>query len=60
MWIPVTERRPNEDQWALVYGPAGTVPHMDIAQFDGLGWWTATDGHVQEFTHWMPLPEPPK
>lgn len=63
LWIPVTERLPEERQAVLCIGSKGgmfisncwrisnTAPGGKI-WINGQGWRT--------FTHWMPLPEPPK
>ena len=71
-WIPVTERLPEFDLKVLVYG--GDRPVMDYGRLKkspcvytgrigGLdeGWFTWDESaYIENVTHWMPLPEPPK
>ena len=71
-WIPVTERLPEFDLKVLVYG--GDRPVMDYGRLKkspcvytgrigGLdeGWLTWDESaYIENVTHWMPLPEPPK
>jgi hypothetical protein len=54
-WIPVEERLPEQDTLVLV-GGYGEVASGFYHEKHGL-WIT----HAEiDFTHWMPLPEPPK
>lgn len=61
-WIPITDKMPEENQWAFFYfglqkpmvGIYKTNTFLCIE--DGEFWSVKND----EITHWMPLPEPPK
>lgn len=56
-WIPVTERVPTEED----ANPNESV--LAINKDDGFArsWiWDIVARWPQEFTHWMPLPQPPK
>ena len=59
LWIPVTERLPEERCDYLVFAVGGAwrqISSIEIAYWDGDRF------RVQSFnavTHWMPLPEPP-
>ena len=54
-WIPVTDRLPEIGQRILVYCESKTIrKHVTSCTYMG-----DYLGHKQ-FTHWMPLPEPPK
>ena len=60
-WIPVTERLPDAGTNCLCF----TGSTMQIAMYEGnYRWWTHYHSHTVTgknwFTHWMPLPEPPK
>lgn len=61
-WIPVTEWLPDKQGFYLVASKYGTVGKElfhrigdDNAPYFGCKW--VQKGH---YTHWMPLPEPPK
>jgi hypothetical protein len=56
-WIPVTERLPEYEQQVLTYrGESGiSIERM----FPGACWDFDYD-FIDDVTHWMPLPEPPK
>ena len=61
-WIPVGERLPNKWGSAIVYRKG---EHYSMLRYTpALGWhfydseWG--DVTVDDVTHWMPLPEPPK
>lgn len=59
-WIPVSERLPENDQYALCLFTDGSYHvfqwnYIDWMWNDGCEWWQEKD-----VTHWMPLPEPPK
>ena len=60
-WIPVTERLPESEKCVLVRSKNGGVAEgkynarlKEWTQFR----WTVTE--LQDVTHWMPLPTPPK
>ena len=56
-WIPVTERLPKRED-ANLYESV-----LAINKEDGVprSWiWDIVVDYPKEFTHWMPLPEPPK
>ena len=60
-WISVKDRLPRERQRVLGY--MGSC--SQIAVYEGNDtWWTDYHGHSVTgknlFTHWMPLPNPPK
>lgn len=59
-WISLAERLPDIDVDVLVYDAA--TGHMYTAAFDGVHWHLAAGWLLDsdDFTHWMPLPEPPK
>ena len=64
-WIPVTERLPDSDtEYVLCCGSKGGmfVGWAAIKSYDGSGKCTGfqNSGKGRNFTHWMPLPEPPK
>ena len=60
-WIPVTEMLPDSEKCVLVYSQDGGVAEgkynarfKEWVQFR----WNVTE--LNNVTHWMPLPEPPK
>ena len=59
-WISVNERFPCVDTTVLAYDAVKGGTHT--ATFDGMLW--HLDGgwllDADDFTHWMPLPQPPK
>lgn len=62
-WIPVTERLPENDQWALCIMKDKNFGTFRVFQWNYIDWqWN--DGNEwfdeEDVTHWMPLPEPPK
>jgi hypothetical protein len=65
-WISVEERLP--DKWGkyLAYRKCHFAPHVDIIRYDtNRSVWCFFDNEwgdceVNDITHWMPLPEPPK
>ena len=63
-WIPVSERMPNHFGDFLVAVKEGTGQrYSDHASYDPYQqkWRTGLMlGRMDEVTHWMPLPEPPK
>jgi hypothetical protein len=54
-WISVEERLPEKAGRYLVYGVIGGQPLVCGAHYDKYNGFGDDD-----FTHWMPLPEPPK
>ena len=60
-WIPVSERLPEAEMNVLVYDDSGGMPTMEV---DALGYDKHVDAvfwyRMQNVTHWMPLPKPPK
>ena len=62
-WISVTERLPENDQWALCFMKDKSFGTFRVFQWNYIDWnWN--DGNEwfdeKDVTHWMPLPEPPK
>lgn len=58
-WISVEDRLPEELEYVLLFDAAAKFYTIG---FYSLGKWHCVDGNwnVKSFTHWMPLPEPPK
>ena len=52
VWIPVSERLPDFDQYVLWYPVAHGMMSIEALDKDGNEW-------LQYYTHWMPLPKPP-
>ena len=52
-WIPVSERLPEEKQTVLALDKTGTAYHWEYAR-------SLSNIFVSDYTHWMPLPEPPE
>ncbi|ADX42521.1 hypothetical protein [Tetrasphaera phage TJE1] len=52
-WMSVTEAKPNEEQWCLVFCEFGVQVDLFVKGYFENGLWSKT------VTHWMPLPEPP-
>ena len=58
-WIPVTERLPEKKGNYL--GFTRSTFMVGYYKGDGIWWvWAYDREGVDLFTHWMPLPEPPK
>jgi len=66
-WINVKDRLPECDEMVLVSftNPAGV--HVEMALTTKHGFYYIAEGaheyyeeHIDNVTHWMPLPEPPK
>ena len=53
MWIPVSERLPKEKQSVLALDRTGTAYHWEYSK-------CLSNIFVGNYTHWMPLPEPPE
>lgn len=59
-WIPVTERLPQNDQYALCFMQNGS---FRVLQWSYIAWMWNNDNEryeEEDVTHWMPLPVPPK
>jgi hypothetical protein len=64
-WISVKEKLPSDDQYVLVAMTTGYVTQACIYHSATQGdVFCDTDGEtwipLQDVSHWMPLPEPPK
>ena len=62
-WIPVTERLPKNNQWALCFMKDKSFGTFRVFQWNYIDWqWN--DGNERwkekDVTHWMPLPDAPK
>ena len=66
-WIPIKEQKPPDEGWFLVFYPKdaefGDAYFIDVCfgykgVFNDNALASQEDGI--EYTHWMPLPEPPK
>jgi hypothetical protein len=67
-WVCCVDTMPPKDTQVLACGPGrgdmiGGV-NMDIGVWDGKCWWdeggTEMTWRDPTFTHWMPLPDPPR
>lgn len=55
-WIPVSERLPTAED-----AVHGHVRAFSVRTKRGMDWpYKSVRNHPEWFTHWMPLPEPPK
>jgi hypothetical protein len=63
-WISVNGRLPADSKKILVVNGHGYISISALWRKDGSKWtWIDSAGHfnhVNDITHWMPLPEPPK
>lgn len=63
-WISVNDRLPADSKKILVVNGHGYISISALWRKDGSKWtWIDSAGHfnhVNDITHWMPLPEPPK
>jgi len=66
-WIPIEQQKPPEHDWYFVFFPAnkeqGTIDYIDVCFWDGTSFVDSGIGYKEDgigYTHWMPLPEPPK
>ena len=66
-WIPIEQQEPQESDYYLVFFPASEeFGNEDI--IDICFWWydsfvgggISYEESKMKYTHWMPLPEPPK
>ena len=62
-WVKCSDRMPKPEDFDVLLWDGDE--HW-VGQWDGNSWWTAEgvcgddfEG-TRNFTHWMPLPEPPK
>lgn len=58
-WISVNDKLPEEDQLVLV----ANGKYFNLRHFCDDTWFNCLSGEgfeLNEYTHWMPLPEPPK
>lgn len=56
-WISVKDRLPKENDRVLTYSP--NMASSDIGGIS-IQWGWCCKTKVNDITHWMPLPEPPK
>ena len=66
-WIPIEQQKPPEHDWYFVFFPAnkeqGTIDYVDVCFWDDTSFVDSGIGYKEDgigYTHWMPLPEPPK
>ena len=62
-WISVEDRLPSEDDnWCLVYadGAINCMMHRGGGVFYDATYSPCHNISIEDITHWMPLPEPPK
>lgn len=68
-WIPCSERMPKPNRAVLIFGnnwPSPVVSKLIVDNLDGTPTcFSDSDGaaeifYLDDVTHWMPLPEPPK
>ena len=59
-WIPVTERLPECGECVIVYDTR--EDYIGMWEFSGVAWYNDDYNplDIDEVTHWMPLPHPPK
>lgn len=58
-WTPVSQALPKQWQLVLAYQPGYGDYGFALACIGTNGRLTTADGFAPDFTHWMPLPEPP-
>lgn len=59
-WISVKDRVPEPDENPVLAGNA-KLGYVNMAWYhNGKGIWETPSGFSCSFTHWMPLPKPPK
>lgn len=56
-WISVEERLPTKEDAKIM---DGYLPAIQKGEKPNIWKWTEVAKHTEWFTHWMPLPEPPK
>ena len=59
-WISVKDRLPENGQYAVLFDEKER--YMGMGEFRGTFWYDSNHQKcgLDEVTHWMPLPEPPK
>ncbi len=58
-WISVDERLPEIGMYLIATGRY--LEEVPVGWYDGSCWsWGFDDAEIDDVTHWMPLPEPPK
>ena len=55
-WIPISEKLPQRNEWVLAYQPKSKDEAATIEISRGFMFPLKTC----KYTHWMPLPQPPK
>lgn len=70
MWLPINTSPPDDDIGFLVFVPRRAEEYYDcviqVSRFEGKMYPDAYQNliswsdRVEDATHWMPLPEPPK
>ena len=59
-WISIKDRLPKPDENPVLAGST-ELHYVNMAWYhSGKGVWETPSGFSCSFTHWMPLPEPPK
>ena len=59
-WISVKDRLPEDDNLRVLVASV-ELEHVTIARYlKRSNVWKTPSGFSESFTHWMPLPEPPK
>ena len=60
-WIPVAERLPKGECIAVGYQNEMLIGYIGKSEYSYTGYAAESDGeHLDDVTHWMPLPEQPK
>ena len=59
-WIPVSERLPEKFHNVLAACKCGDWYSIELDCIDNSGGWNGDLFRMNDVTHWMPLPEPPK
>lgn len=63
VWIPVTERLPEESGHYLIYVIGGEFKQwsmVTMAYYHKRFYYDDMEDNFDQITHWMPLPQPPK
>ncbi len=59
-WIDVDDRHPDDYTIVLVYGVYYEGYTLTMAHMADENWFSAYGDLINDVTHWMPLPNPPK